>query len=681
MAYLGTVCAILLAVLPGEEAYRAGKEAELEARYRDAVHAYVACAEREGPLAPYARIRAAVCLRLRNDTRAAIDNLSAVIRESQEGPWLALAEHELGRSYYEERRHDTAAAHFQRAHVAPVDLWWFDDLRWLAAENLLQIPASRPEAITYFRDAAGRSPWPGKRRAASRIVLSTGNPSDLLRGAKGLTRSRAYDEAHKVLKDLEPKVSGRKGLEAQWRYAMARLLLARQELEEGNAMLEALAESFPGEPLARQALSDLIAGDLRQKDFETAEATLARLNKWDARSSESVAAHGLLARAYAREKRLEEAIDHYRSVVDLSHDAGARRRALLEQGKAYRALSNRTEALDVYRGIIEDYPRTDSAVEAAFWSGELLRENGAKVPALEQYRYAVKYGITRYYGYRAQEALARLGDESARSMPRLPTNGGDALLRPLALERATATLASQPAPDEDPLFARLRFFGLEGYDEAEWEAMYIGRDLGADPADALHYQAIGEAGTAYTAMQIADANGFGEIGDGTQTLDRLRVRYPLAYRETVAAAAAEVDLDPYIILSIARQESTYRPGLVSPAGAVGVMQVMPRTAKSLVGEIPDLAPMQELGLKHPPTSIRLGAHYLRRMLDRYDGNLVYALASYNAGPSNCDAWRRRFAGQSLDMFVEAIPFTETQNYVKRVLAHYATYHSLYPPTL
>ncbi len=312
MGYFGAVCAILLAVLPGEEAYRVGKQAEREARYSDAIHAYLTCAEREGPLAPYARLRAAACLRLGDDADGAIAGLAAVIREFPEGPWLPLAEHELGRTYYEKGEHDSAAAHFQRAHVAPVDLWWLDDFRWMAAENLLQIPDSRPEALTYFRTAADRSPWPDKRRAASRIVLSTGNPSDLLRGAKGLTRSRAYDEAHKVLKDLEPKVSGRKGLEAQWRYAMARLLLARRELEEGNAMLEALAEDFPGEPLARQALSDLIAGDLRQKNFGAAEATLARLENWDPRSGESVAAHGRLARAYAREKRLEEAIDHYR---------------------------------------------------------------------------------------------------------------------------------------------------------------------------------------------------------------------------------------------------------------------------------------------------------------------------------------------------------------------------------
>ena len=66
------------------------------------------------------------------------------------------------------------------------------------------------------------------------------------------------------------------------------------------------------------------------------------------------------------------------------------------------------------------------------------------------------------------------------------------------------------------------------------------------------------------------------------------------------------------------------------------------------------------------------------MLDRYDGNLVYALAAYNAGPGNCDKWRKRFADADLAEFVESIPFTETRNYVKRVLAHYATYRSIYP---
>ena len=83
-------------------------------------------------------------------------------------------------------------------------------------------------------------------------------------------------------------------------------------------------------------------------------------------------------------------------------------------------------------------------------------------------------------------------------------------------------------------------------------------------------------------------------------------------------------------------------------------------------------------LKSPFNSIRLGAVYLERMLKRSANNMVYALASYNAGPGNCDKWRASFPNYTLEKFADAIPFSETRGYVKKVLANYAAYHSLYP---
>lgn len=70
---------------------------------------------------------------------------------------------------------------------------------------------------------------------------------------------------------------------------------------------------------------------------------------------------------------------------------------------------------------------------------------------------------------------------------------------------------------------------------------------------------------------------------------------------------------------------------------------------------------------------------MHRMLSRSGNNKVFALASYNAGPGNCDKWRARFPGYSTEQFIDAIPFSETHDYVKKVLANYAAYHSLYPP--
>lgn len=107
------------------------------------------------------------------------------------------------------------------------------------------------------------------------------------------------------------------------------------------------------------------------------------------------------------------------------------------------------------------------------------------------------------------------------------------------------------------------------------------------------------------------------------------------------------------------------------------MQLMPATAKWMVSVEDEINKEHAARLTSPENSIRLGAYYLRRMLERSDGNLVYALASYNAGPGNCNKWKRRWPNATMETFVEAIPFSETQGYVKKVLGNYAAYKSLY----
>ena len=103
--------------------------------------------------------------------------------------------------------------------------------------------------------------------------------------------------------------------------------------------------------------------------------------------------------------------------------------------------------------------------------------------------------------------------------------------------------------DTDPRYRRLRFFAAHGYPEAEWEASALGDALARHNDPELLYRGMGEAGTAYTAMQYADARGFGQNDDGSQTIARLRIRYPRAYWDDVQALSKEFGLDPYLILS------------------------------------------------------------------------------------------------------------------------------------
>jgi soluble lytic murein transglycosylase len=105
------------------------------------------------------------------------------------------------------------------------------------------------------------------------------------------------------------------------------------------------------------------------------------------------------------------------------------------------------------------------------------------------------------------------------------------------------------------------------------------------------------------------------------------------------------------------------------------MQLMPETALDMARKSNEPVPTPGDLLKSE-TNVRLGIRYLRKMIERYNGNAYYAFAAYNAGPDRVDVWVRQWGNQSIQEFVELIPFEETRNYVKSIARNYAFYNLL-----
>ena len=155
-----------------------------------------------------------------------------------------------------------------------------------------------------------------------------------------------------------------------------------------------------------------------------------------------------------------------------------------------------------------------------------------------------------------------------------------------------------------------------------------------------------------------------------------RFVYPMAYERLVLKYADETKIDPFIILSLMRAESVYDPDARSIVGAQGLMQIMPFTAIRIARVMND--PKFELKNLHvPEVNIGYASFYIRKLLDYYSGNILLAVASYNAGPIAVDRWVSTFSDLDMDELVETISFKETRRYVKTVLRNFNQYKQIY----
>jgi soluble lytic murein transglycosylase-like protein len=169
------------------------------------------------------------------------------------------------------------------------------------------------------------------------------------------------------------------------------------------------------------------------------------------------------------------------------------------------------------------------------------------------------------------------------------------------------------------------------------------------------------------------------IEDPTLKREALKLGYPLAHDRYVWTHAREHGIDPYLVLGLMRQESTYNPLARSPVGAAGAMQIMPRTGHLLADLKHDVG-FTAGDVEDPVVAVGYGIQYLGLLMDRFDGAYPLAVASYNGGPFNVSAWLKGTGSDMpMDAFVEHIPFRETRDYVKKVSAGYSAYLSLYAP--
>lgn len=366
----------------------------------------------------------------------------------------------------------------------------------------------------------------------------------------------------------------------------------------------------------------------------------------------------------------------------------------LEMGWQYartlERLGRTDEALSVYeelgslgdfrRGVIlEARGRLREAAEAfssssspeGKWRGAGIWESlGEQERALETYRQLAEEGSAASddAAFRAVVLLERRGEEGTEDLL------GHIRSSPSWMERLGKEVMWRTAPPRQPRtlphLVRAEAYQEEGREDLAQLEIAIFRWL-ALPGERL------DLGDWY----LSQGDHFLAARQGMRTLRdypcprAYRLAYPLPFLDIILEAARDYRLKPQLILAVMREESHFRPSVVSWAGAVGLMQVMPETGRGIARQ-KGLDPAA-MDLTDPRTSIRFGAFYLRAMLDSFSGNLDHALAAYNAGPGNAARWVRSPFGSGARDFPRAVTFIETREYITRVRDTMLTYTWLY----
>ena len=315
------------------------------------------------------------------------------------------------------------------------------------------------------------------------------------------------------------------------------------------------------------------------------------------------------------------------------------------------------------------YANSSTAAAAIYFLGRRAEKAHDVSSASMFYRELSRLFPHYYYAYRGRARLEKLRATSKDAPP--------AFLKAIPGPRS---LAAKPSRESLVLLERgqaLYQLGLDDLSERELrtgdyrrpDAYWVGLELAKQKA---------EQGRYHQGLRYMKRYGFGYLRLPIEAMPReyWERLFPLPYSRQIRARAKPHRLDPHLVAGLIRQESEFNAGAKSRAGALGLMQILPSTGRSLARRV-GIKGFATRQLYNPDLSLRLGTLHFRSVLKQFDGQLEYSLAAYNAGEHRVKKWMTWGDFSEPEVFVETIPFTETRGYVQAVLRNADVYRRLY----
>jgi tetratricopeptide (TPR) repeat protein len=525
-------------------------------------------------------------------------------------------------------------------------------------------------------------------RALRRLVGARGGeltPEQMYHGAVALSNTGNTREAYEAFDELAARGAG----SPYWGEAvrdMAGISYRTRRYADAVELYERLADA--GEMSPDEARLWMGKCWIRSGKEERAFEILKEVG--GGRGARSVRAEALWETGREMESlgRAEEAAEVYRFIADSLADAPLAQSSCFRLGFCLYLVDELEGAIDALNAAWNLSSANHQKAQARYWEAKALEREGRTGEAEEALKEAASYGPGVYYGARAawvlDTGMHELRDQEfapSRSPGPADTAGGGVGRHACAGAPpgypGRGAISSIADPAVDPAGWHLcRGFRLLQWGDLDMGAREIREAMESgygkkDAVDALVFY-----GAYSQAMRIAgDAPPQHIYGSGDGDA---YVAFPLGFAKTVWRRGAELGIDPFLSLAVIRQESRFDPDAVSWAGAYGLMQLMPTTAKRHAAKagVRWKGPSQILD---PETNVRFGTMELHDLFEEL-GKLPVVLSAYNAGPAKAKEWAALADGVDLDSYIEMIGYSQTRDYVKLVIRDYLAFLRLYDPS-
>jgi soluble lytic murein transglycosylase len=451
--------------------------------------------------------------------------------------------------------------------------------------------------------------------------------------AMALVRLKRYAQAEAILTTLSRSSSSRRDDAWVW--------LGRVYLRQGKGpQLEALVRKLSAEKLS---------GDQRSLLFTF---------------------YGIWLEDHAR---WLEAGKAYNKAAIVAHTLTQRLDALWRVGWIHYQRNQFVEAIDRFQEIIQagETSTSDSSLhatsQALYWLARSQEHLGQMEPARQRLKELSQDYPFTYYGQLAQ---IRLG----------PAEFSTGRWTVLA-SNDTTSVVPPPNLQHDIHYQKIQELrALQLFKEAVQELEVVFARYGADSRAFPQLVSIASEVGAYDVGIRLAIRHFGATlrkGQLPPSSPAWLGAFPMGYQMVIQSFVPK-RVDPFLVAGLIREESLYSARVVSPVGAIGLMQLMPATAKKVARQLGLHNSDYDLqGLYEPEHNIQLGTYYLGQLLNEFQDNIIYSVAAYNAGPQAVKRWIAQNGQRDPDEFVELIGYRETRGYVKRVVGSYRIYRTLF----